>query len=207
MAGKKASAGSGQLVGYARVSKDDQNPALQIDALKAAGCSRIFEETASGAQRSRPQLAAALDYMRPGDTLVVWKLDRLARSLRQLIDTMEMLRNCDIDFRSLTEAMDTTTAGGEFVYHVIGAVAQFERELMRERTNEGLRAARARGRLGGRPVSLDDEDLVAAKAMLRNPDITVEEVARRLNVAPSTLYRHLPGGRSAIDHPDSTEQT
>ncbi len=203
----KASAGSGQAVGYARVSKQDQTPALQRDALKTAGCKRIFTERASGAQRDRPQLAAALDYLREGDTLVVWKLDRLARSVRQLIETIEDLHERGVGFRSLTEAIDTTTSGGRLVFHIFGALAEFERSLIRERTNAGLEAARARGRVGGRPVSLDSEDLVAAKAMLLNPNITVEEVARRLNVSPSTLYRHLPGGRSAIGHPDSAEKT
>lgn len=187
-----------QAIGYARVSTEDQSAALQLDALKAAGCQRVFTEKASGAQRERPQLIAALDYIREGDTLVVWKLDRLARSLRQLMETIEDLHARGIGFRSLTEAIDTTTSGGRLVFHIFGALAEFERSLIRERTNAGLEAARARGRISGRPPALDDEDLVAAKAMLRDPAITVEEVARRLDVAPSTLYRHLPGGRSAV---------
>lgn len=185
-------------VGYARVSTQDQKPALQIDALKAAGCERVFVEKASGAQRDRPELKTALEFLRPGDTLVVWKLDRLARSLKQLIETVEGLEKRNIAFRSLTENIDTTTAGGTLVFHIFGSLAQFERSIIRERTVAGLGAARARGRMGGRPPALTPKDLAAAKALLRDPEISVEEVARRLNVAPSTLYRHLPGGRGAL---------
>jgi DNA invertase Pin-like site-specific DNA recombinase len=186
------------LCGYARVSTTEQNPRLQLDALHAAGCERIFEERASGAQRERPQLAAALDYLRPNDTLVVWKLDRLARSLKQLIATVEALEARRIGLRSLTEAIDTTTSGGRLVFHVFGALAEFERAIVRERTLAGLAAARARGRLGGRPKALGAEDLAHARALLRDPTITVAQVARRLGVAPSTLYRALPGGRSEL---------
>jgi DNA invertase Pin-like site-specific DNA recombinase len=186
------------LVGYARVSTQDQNPALQLDALKAAGCEKLFVEKASGAQRDRPELLAALDYLRAGDSLVVWKLDRLARSLKQLIETVELLESRSIGLRSLTEAIDTTTAGGKLVFHVFGALAEFERSIIRERTKAGLDAARARGKKGGRPPALAAKDLTAAKAMLSDPDITMEEVAKRLRVAPSTLYRHLPGGRGAL---------
>lgn len=187
------------LVGYARVSTQDQNPNLQSDALKAAGCEKIFVEKASGAQRERPELTAALSYMREGDSLVVWKLDRLARSLPQLIETVARLEAQGIGFRSLTEAIDTTTAGGKLVFHIFGALAEFERSVIRERTRAGLKAARDRGRTGGRPPALSPADLAAAKAMLRDPTITVDEVAKRLKVSPATLYRHLPGGRSSID--------
>lgn len=186
------------LVGYARVSTQDQNPALQLDALKAAGCEKVFTEKASGAQRDRPELAAALSYMRPGDSLVVWKLDRLARSMPQLIDTVSTLEDQGIGFRSLTEAIDTTTAGGKLVFHIFGALAEFERSVIRERTRAGLKAARDRGRRGGRPPALSAADLAAAKALLRDPAITVDEVATRLKVSPATLYRHLPGGRGGI---------
>lgn len=187
------------LIGYARVSTQDQSPALQIDALEAAGCERIFMEKASGAQRDRPELKAALDYIRGdvSDVLVVWKLDRLARSLSQLIDTADLLEKRRIGLRSLTEAIDTTSAGGRLVFHVFGAMAEFERSIIHERTKAGLEAARARGRTGGRPPALTKKDVAAAKALLTNPEITMNEVARRLKVAPSTLYRHLPGGRSA----------
>ncbi|MGJ0514344.1 MAG: recombinase family protein [Methylomicrobium sp.] len=183
------------LVGYARVSTQDQNPALQLDAPQAAGCEKVFVEKASGAQRDRPELSAALDYLRAGDSLVVWKLDRLARSLKQLIETGVLLESREIGLRSLTEAIDTTTAGGKLIFHVFGALAEFERSIIRERTKAGLEAARARGKKGGRPPALVAKDLAAAKAMLSDPEITMEEVAKRLRVAPSTLYRHLPGGR------------
>ena len=184
------------FVGYARVSTQDQKPELQLDALKAAGCEKIFVEKASGAQRERPELTGALDYVRDGDTLVVWKLDRLARSMKQLIETVEGLEEKGIGFRSLTEAIDTTTAGGKLVFHVFGALAEFERSIIRERTRAGLDAAKARGRKGGRPPKLKEADLKAARAMLADKSITVEEVAKHLRVSPATLYRHLPAARA-----------
>lgn len=187
------------LVGYARVSTQDQNLALQLDALKAAGCEKVFTEKASGAQRDRPELSAALSFMRKGDSLVVWRLDRLARSLPQLIETVAQLESEGIGLRSLTEAIDTATAGGKLIFHIFGALAEFERSVIRERTRAGLKAARERGRKGGRPPALSASDLAAAKAMLRDPEITVAEVAARLKVSPATLYRHLPGGRSGTD--------
>lgn len=191
------------LVGYARVSTQDQNTALQLDALKAAGCEKLFVEKASGASRDRPELKAAVDYVRSGDTLVVWKLDRLARSLRQLIDTVAMLEERGIGLRSLTEAIDTTTAGGRLVFHIFGSLAEFERGVIRERTKAGLSAARARGRVGGRPVKLTGDDLKAAKALLGDPTITVADVAKRLGVSPATLYRHLPAARSTMQEAES----
>lgn len=186
-------------VGYARVSTRDQSPALQCDALQAAGCERIFEETASGASRERPQLQAALDFMREGDTLIVWKLDRLARSTRQLIETVEQLAARGIGLRCLTQSqIDTTTAGGRLIFTIFGAIAEFEREIIRERTRAGLDAARARGRVGGRKPGLGPTEITKAKAMLRDPDISVEAIAQTLGVSSATLYRHLPGGRSAV---------
>lgn len=186
------------LVGYARVSTHDQDPALQLDALEKAGCERVFTETASGAQRDRPELKAALDYMRPGDTLVVWRLDRLARSMKQLIETVEGLENREVGFRSITESIDTTTSGGKLVFHIFGALAEFERTIIQERTRAGLAAARARGRTGGRPPVLDEKDKAAAIALLRDPEIPVKEVARRLGISLAALYHHFPGGRGAI---------
>lgn len=186
------------LIGYARVSTQDQNPEMQLDALQAAGCEKIFTEKASGAHRDRPQLKEAMEYMRRGDTLAVWKLDRLARSLKQLIETVEDLEERGIGLRSLTESIDTTTSGGRLVFHIFAALAEFERSVIRDRTRSGLESARKRGRTGGRPPALSEQDIQAAKALLRDPKITVEEVAERLKVAPSTLYRHIPGGRSAI---------
>lgn len=191
------------LVGYARVSTLEQDTSLQLDALRADGCEKLFEEKASGAQRDRPQLQAALDYMRAGDTLVVWKLDRLARSMRQLIETVEDLHSREIGFRSLTEAIDTTTAGGKLIFHIFGALAEFERAVIRERTQAGLRAARAKGRIGGRPSALSEQKRLMAKAMLRDPDITVGEIARQLEISPATLYRHIPGGRSNLTDDES----
>jgi DNA invertase Pin-like site-specific DNA recombinase len=186
------------LVGYARVSTQDQNPALQLDALRSMGCERVFVEKASGAQRDRPEWRATLDYLRTGDTLVIWKLDRLARSLKQLIETVEDLERRNIGLRSLTENIDTTTSGGRLVFHLFGSLAEFERSIIRERSRAGLEAARSRGRRGGRPAALNEKDLAIARTLLTNPDLTVEEVARRLKVTPSTLYRHLPGGRGAL---------
>lgn len=193
------------LIGYARVSTQDQNPALQRDALSAAGCERIFDEKASGAQRDRPQLQAALDFMRPGDTLVVWKLDRLARSIRQLIETVEHLEERQIGLRSLTESIDTTTSGGRLIFHIFAALAEFERSIIRERTMAGLKAARARGRVGGRPPALNADDIAVAKALLADPEITTREVANRLGVSVSTLYRHLPAGRATITRGEPAE--
>lgn len=186
------------LVGYARVSTRDQNYELQLDALKAAGCEKIFEEKLSGAQRDRPELKAAFDYVRPTDTLVVWKLDRLARSLKQLIETIEMLSEQKIGFRSLTENIDTTSSGGRLIFHIFGALAEFERSIIRERTTAGLAAARARGRVGGRPPALSESDLRVAQTLLKDGELTVAEIAERLHVAPSTLYKHLPRPRSSI---------
>ncbi|MCA9893121.1 MAG: recombinase family protein [Anaerolineae bacterium] len=187
------------LVGYSRVSTQDQNPELQLDALNAAGCEKIFTEKMSGAKRDRPELIAALEYVRAGDTLVVWKMDRLARSLKQLIETIEDLEKREIGFRSLTEAIDTTTSSGKLVFHIFGALAEFERSIIRERTMAGLASARARGRLDGKPKRLSEEDLNVAKAMLSDSNITVAQVAQRLGVAASTLYRYLPGGRGNLD--------
>jgi len=159
----------------------------------------VFHEKATGAARDRPELKAALNFMRHGDTLVVWKLDRLARSTGQLIETVRDLEARGIGFRCLTQSeIDTTTAGGRLVFTIFGAIAEFEREVIRERTRAGLDAARARGRTGGRPPGLTPKDLDKARTLLRNPDITVEEVARTLGVGAATLYRHLPGGRGAV---------
>lgn len=185
------------LVGYARVSTQDQKTELQMDALKAVGCERVFVEKASGAQRDRPELKAALDYVRAGDTIVVWKLDRLARSLKQLIETVDDLQRREIGFRSLTEAIDTTTPGGRLIFHIFAALAEFERSIIRERTMAGLLAARSRGRVGGRPRSLTEQDLQIARALLREHALSVADIASRLGVTSSTLYRYLPSARSS----------
>ncbi len=186
-------------VGYARVSTHEQDTTLQRVALEEAGCGKVYEETASGAQRDRPALAEALGFMREGDTLVVWKLDRLARSTKQLIETVEGLEARGVGFLSLTEKIDTTSAGGRLIFHVFAALAEFERGLIRERTVAGLACARARGRMGGRPRSMSDSDLQAIRALLADPDISVGEAAKRVGVSPATLYRYLPGGRATLN--------
>ena len=187
------------LIGYARVSTQEQNLDLQTIALKEAGCKKIFTEKASGAQRDRPELIAAMNYVRPGeDVLVVWKLDRLARSLKQLIETVEKFETQNIGLLSLTESINTTTSGGRLIFHIFASLAEFERSIIRERTTAGLRAAKQNGRIGGRPSALKEKDLAVARTLLQDSSITVEDVAKRMQVAPSTLYRYFQGGRSAI---------
>lgn len=184
------------LIGYARVSTRDQDTALQLRGLTEAGCEHVFEEKASGAQRDRPQLSTALEYAREGDTIVVWKLDRLARSMKQLIETVEALEERGVGFKSLTENIDTTSPGGRLVFHIFGALAEFERGIIRERTLAGLDAARASGKKLGPKPKLTEKDLAAAKALLASGDLTVAEVAERLGVSRPTLYRHLPKARA-----------
>lgn len=190
------------LIGYARVSTLDQNPQMQIDALNDAGCVKIFTEKKSGANAQRVELQAALDYMREGDTLVVWKLARLARSIKQMIKTAEELEERKIGLLALTQKIDTTTPEGRLFFHMNVCFDEFQREIIVENTLAGLAAARRKGKLVGRPPALKLDDLVVAKALLRDVNITVEDVARRLGVATSTLYRHLPGGRGALEEID-----
>jgi DNA invertase Pin-like site-specific DNA recombinase len=166
------------------VSTTDQQPQLQVDALTAAGCYRVFTETASGARGDRPVLEQVLDQLRPGDTLVVWKLDRLGRTLRHLVDTVAGLADRGIGFRSLQEAIDTTTPGGKLVFHVLAALAEFERDLVRERTSAGLAAARARGRRGGRPSVLSGSKLRMAQDMYGSGRYTVATIAKTLGGQP-----------------------
>jgi DNA invertase Pin-like site-specific DNA recombinase len=186
------------LIGYARVSTRDQDPALQLRSLAEVGCERVFEERASGAQRDRPELLRALDIARKGDIIVVWKLDRLARSLKQLIETVESLGERGVGFKSVTENIDTTTPGGKLVFHLFGALAEFERGIIRERTMAGLDVARANGRTLGAKPKLTTKDLAAAKAMLAGGELTVAEVAEKLGVSRPTLYRHMPAARSSL---------
>jgi DNA invertase Pin-like site-specific DNA recombinase len=181
----------GHLLGYARVSTTDQHPQLQVDALERAGCYRVFTETASGARADRPVLEQVLDQLRPGDTLVVWKLDRLGRSLRHLVDTVTGLAERGIGFRSLQEAIDTTTPGGKLVFHVFAALAEFERDLIRERTGAGLAAARSRGRRGGRPSVLTGHKLEVAREMYGSGQYTVAAIAKTLGISRASVYRHL----------------
>ena len=178
------------LIGYARVSTDDQDLSLQRDALNASGCTRIFTDTMSGAKAERPGLSAALDHCRAGDTVVVWRLDRLGRSLTNLIELMTMLEGKEIGFKSLSEQIDTTTSGGKLVFHIFGALAEFERELIRERTRAGLAAARARGRQGGRPKKLDTPKKVAmAQALYDQGTHSIDDICQTLGVSRATLYR------------------
>ena len=188
--------GSGVLVGYARISTDEQNLALQLDALKRAACERIYTDIGSGSLKHRPELGACLDYLRAGDTLVVWRLDRLGRGLKHLIEVIERLHAREIGFRSLTEAIDTTTSAGMLQFHIFAALAEFERHIIRERTRAGLAAARARGKLSGRPARLTPEKLDAARLM-RAQKRTMPEIAKALGVSRATLYRHLALGNDA----------
>ena len=179
------------LLGYARVSTDDQDAALQVDALKAAGCAKVFVDTASGGLAERPELARLLDQARPGDTLVVWRLDRLGRSIKHLIATLTDLSEIEIGFRSLTENIDTTTPGGRLVFHIFAALAEFERDLIRERTKAGLAAARQRGRQGGRPPTGSPKQVATARQSYDPRDMTVEQIGEVLGVSRTTIYRAL----------------
>jgi DNA invertase Pin-like site-specific DNA recombinase len=179
------------LLGYARISTGDQHADLQVNALKGAGCYRVFVDTASGALAARPALNQVLDQLRPGDTLVVWKLDRLGRSLRHLVDTIAALADRGVGFRSLQESIDTTTPGGKLVFHIFAALAEFERDLVRERTSAGLAAARARGRTGGRPVVVTEPKIRLAREMYASRQYTVAAIASTLGVSRASVYRHL----------------
>lgn len=179
------------LIGYARVSTEDQSLDLQRDALEKAGAERVFEDKASGARDDRPGLASALSHTRPGDCLVVWKLDRLGRTMRSLIGFVEELQERGVDFRSLTEGIDTTTAAGRFFFHVLAALAQMERDLIRERTKAGLTAARARGRKGGRRPILTPRQIAHARRLLEDPNTTIKDVAATFRVSRDVIYRAL----------------
>jgi len=180
------------IVGYARVSTDDQTLALQLDALQAAGCETIFRDTISGAKTERPGLTKALEHVRNGDMLVVWRLDRLGRSLSHLIELIQTLEGRGVGFKSLTEQIDTTTSGGKLIFHIFGALAEFERNLIRERTVAGLQAARARGRKGGRPRKPNtDAKIVMAKQLHADPTNSIADICTTLGVSRATLYRYL----------------
>lgn len=181
------------MLGYARVSTDEQNPDLQLDALRDAGCYRTFVDRASGALAERPELTKLLDQLRPDDTLVVWKLDRLGRSVPHLVSVVNDLRDRGVGFRSLTEGIDTTTPGGKLIFHIFCALAEFERDVIRERTRAGLAAARARGRTGGRKPKMTPKKLAVAREMYDSKKHTMEEIAQTVGVSRATLYRHLEG--------------
>jgi DNA invertase Pin-like site-specific DNA recombinase len=190
-------------IGYARVSTDEQTLNLQLDALRAAGCDRVFTDTASGAAAERPGLTEALDHCRAGDTLVVWRLDRLGRSLRHLIETVTALAERGVGFKSLTESIDTTSPGGKLIFHIFGALAEFERDLIRARTRAGLTAARARGRTGGRPRAkglADPRQLALAKRLYTAKETPVGELARMFKVSRATFYRYIAAdGEGVMD--------
>jgi DNA invertase Pin-like site-specific DNA recombinase len=177
--------------GYARISTQDQKLDLQIDALTKAGCDHIFHDVVSGAKTERKELDACLARLCPGDILTVWKLDRLGRSMRHLVDTVEALKAKDIGFQSLQESIDTTTPGGKLVFHIFAALAEFERDLIKERVGAGLRAAKARGRLGGRRPVLDRKRAAQAVDMARNPKTHIVDIAETLGVSESSVYRVL----------------
>jgi DNA invertase Pin-like site-specific DNA recombinase len=179
------------LIGYARVSTADQYLGMQEDALKGAGCEDIFKDIVSGAKTARPGLHSAISHLRKGDTLVVWRLDRLGRSLAHLIETVKELNDQGIGFKSLQESIDTTTSGGQLIFHIFGALAQFERELIRERTQAGLKAARVRGRMGGRPVQLNTQEIRKLKKHYDKGDLSVMEICKLFNITKPTLYRYL----------------
>jgi DNA invertase Pin-like site-specific DNA recombinase len=188
-------------VGYARVSTQDQTLDLQKDALEKIGCSKIFTDTASGAKEERKGLDEALTYVRAGDSLVVWRLDRLGRSLKELIDIIKDLNNRNIDFQSLTEHIDTSTPGGKLIFHIFGALAEFERDLIRERTKAGLAAARARGRKGGRPKAqtLNSQKKVAmAQSLYDDKTNTIDEICQTLHISRATLYRYIQAKQTPV---------
>ena len=181
------------LIGYARVSTQDQTLDLQTDALKQAGCEKLFTDSISGTKSERPGLQEAMNHLRAGDTLVVWRLDRLGRTLKHLIATITDLSDKGIGFKSLQENMDTTTSGGKLIFHIFGALAEFEREVIKERTNAGLQAARARGRLGGRPkmLALDPKKIALARKLYDDGNMPVKEICDTLHIGRSTLYRYV----------------
>ena len=176
-------------IGYARVSTDDQTLDLQIDALQSAGCERIYREHASGRNADRPELKQCLHALREGDTLVVWRLDRLGRSMKDLINTVTKLESDGIAFCSVTENLDTSTPTGKFIFHVFASLAEFERNVIRERTNAGLKSARARGRVGGRPSKLSDEDKDMICQLMSDNNNSPIRIAKRFKVSKSTIYK------------------
>lgn len=181
----------GMKIGYTRVSRRDQNPQLQENELRAAGCEKVVWEKESGAKSERPGLARVLDLCRESDTLVVWRLDRLGRSLKDLMERVQELQERGVEFQSLREAIDTNTPGGRLVFHIFGALSEFEREVIRERTYAGLASARPRGRKGGRKPAMDGKQVELARRMLRDPETTVGKVASTFGVSPATIYRHV----------------
>jgi DNA invertase Pin-like site-specific DNA recombinase len=183
------------LIGYARVSTDDQNLNLQRDALDQAGCEQIFEDQFSGAKAERPGLQQALQYARAGDTIVVWRLDRLSRSLKDLIEMVTLLETKGIGLKSLQEAIDTSSSSGKLIFHIFGALAEFERNLIRERTQAGLYAARARGRKGGRPKALNKDKQALAVKLYDEKEHTVNQICEMMGISKPTLYKYIEAAK------------
>jgi DNA invertase Pin-like site-specific DNA recombinase len=178
-------------IGYARISTQDQNLQLQVDALKRAGCKKVFTDIASGAKDDRKGLEEILEFLRPGDVLVVWKLDRLGRSLRHLIETVTTLEKAGIGFQSLQESINTVTSSGKLTFHLFACLAEFERSVIQDRTKAGLFVAKSRGKYGGRPKAMDAKKIALARSMHENPDTPVREICHALKVSRATLYRYL----------------
>ena len=179
------------LIGYARISTHDQNLDLQNDALKKAGCNKIFQDVCQGKNFERKGLFEAIDYMRKGDCLVVWKLDRLGRSLKDLLKTINGIHDKGVGFKSLQEEINTTTSSGKLTFHIFGALAEFEKDIIRDRTMAGLKAARARGRLGGRPSIMNPKKIKMAKTLMANNENSIREICKTLKISRTTLYRHV----------------
>jgi DNA invertase Pin-like site-specific DNA recombinase len=194
-------------VGYARVSTHEQNLSLQQDALKKAGCGKIFHDQVSGAKEKRFGLKEAKAYVREGDTLVVWRLDRLGRSLKHLIETVTALEERRVSFQSLQESIDTTTSGGRLVFHIFGALAEFERNLIQERTRAGLAAARARGRQGGRPSLLDAKKQELLYKLYNERQHTIKEICGVLDISRSTLYAYQHRRKETDSHVKKVEKS
>ncbi len=179
------------LIGYARISTHDQTLHMQKDALEKAGCEQIFTDQVSGTKTERKGLTEALSHLRAGDILVVWRLDRLGRSLRHLIDTITALHDRGVGFKSLQESIDTTTSGGKLVFHIFGALAEFEREIIKERTQAGLASARSRGKVGGRPKALTAKEVQMLRNMASDRSLAVSDICKTLGIGRTTFYRYV----------------
>jgi len=186
------------IIGYARVSTQEQNLSLQVDALKNVGCEKIYEDQISGSKSEREGLRAAFENLRSDDTFVVWKLDRLGRSLKHLITLVNQLEERGVHFKSITDSIDTSTAAGKFFFHVMASLAEMERELIKERTKAGLEAARLKGRIGGRKRAMTNSKIASAKKLLKAGALA-KDVAADLNISVATLYRYIPAAQQLID--------
>jgi len=187
------------LIGYARVSTDDQNLDLQHDALKKAGCEKFYDDQMTGSKINRPGLEAAIDFARAGDVVVVWRLDRLSRSLKDLIEMVALLDDKKIGLKSLHESIDTSSSSGKLIFHIFGALAEFERNLIRERTHAGLQAARARGRNGGRPKKLTSDKTKLAIQLYKGKQHSIKQICDLVGVSKPTLYKYLSSKHGVVE--------